>query len=117
MPKPKLTRDLLLLALLHLIAAPSFSQQKSPVQSYPKIIGYASFIHPIVTLDKKGSTFNFSNGYTVGFPIGINILKNDKIGFSFEITPVIKAQHDTSKVTNIIFDPGVMFRFKHGFTI
>ena len=80
-------------------------------------MGYASFIHPIVTFDKNGSTFNFSNSYTVGFPIGINILKSDKIGFSFEITPFIKAQHDSSKVSSILFHPGVMFRFKHGFTI
>ncbi|MEI9958502.1 MAG: hypothetical protein WDM90_19850 [Ferruginibacter sp.] len=73
-------------------------------------------VHPIVTIDKKGSTFNFSNSYTVGFPVGINILKSDKIGFSFEITPYIKAQHDSNKVSNILFHPGIMFRFKHNFT-
>jgi hypothetical protein len=80
-------------------------------------MGYASFIHPLVTIDKSGSTFNFSKSYTIGFPIGINILKSDKIGFSFEIAPFIKSQNDTAKVNFILFHPGAMFRFKHNFTI
>jgi hypothetical protein len=94
-----------------------FSQQATSTQVYPKIAGYVSFIHPIVTIDKSGSTFNFKNSYNVGFPIGINILKSNKIGFSFEITPFIKSQNDTAKVNFILFHPGAMFRFKHNFTI
>ena len=94
----------------------SYSQQPSLPQVYPKIVGYASFIHPIVTFDKNGSTFNFSDSYTVGFPMGINILKSDKMGFSFELAPFIKSQNDTAKVNYILFHPGAMFRFKHNFT-
>jgi hypothetical protein len=95
----------------------SFSQKTNSTQAYPKITGFASIIHPIVTFDKSGSSFNFSKSYTVGFPIGINILKSNKIGFSFEITPYIKSQNDTTKVNFVLFHPGAMFRFKHNFTI
>ncbi len=94
-----------------------FSQTQHSENVYPKTVGYASFVHPIVTFNKNGSTFNFSNSYIVGFPMGINILKSDKIGFSFELTPFIKAQDGTSKVNNLLFHPGIMFRYKHGFTI
>lgn len=95
----------------------SFSQQANAVQVYPKVVGYVSFIHPIITFDKNGSSFNFSNAYNVGFPIGINILKSNKIGFSFEVAPFIRVQNDTAKVNFILFHPGAMFRFKHSFTI
>ena len=54
---------------------------------------------------------------TVGFPIGINVLKSSKIGFSFEITPFIKSQNDTGKAGFVLFHPGPMFCFDHSFTI
>ncbi|MEJ0105150.1 MAG: hypothetical protein WDO19_22490 [Bacteroidota bacterium] len=109
-------KNLLVLSVLLLAGYISLAQKSPSDKVYPKIMGYASVIHTIVTFDKNGSSFNFSNGYTVGFPMGINVLKSDKIGFSFEIVPFIKVQKDTSKVNNVVFHPGVMFRFKHGFT-
>ena len=110
-------KKLFIACLLILNYCLSFSQQTTPPKVYPKIVGYASFIHPIVTFDKNGSTFNFEDSYTVGFPMGLNLLKSDKIGFSFEIAPFIKSQNDTAKVNFILFHPGLMFRFKHNFTI
>lgn len=109
-------KHLTLLLLFLLSRNISFSQEITPAQPYPKTTGYASVVHPIVTFDKNGNTFNFSNSYTVGFPFGINILKSDKIGFSFEIAPTIKVESRTDKVSNLLFHPGVMFRFKNGFT-
>jgi len=110
-------KKILIAALSVLSYSLSFAQQANTVPVYPKIVGYVSFIHPVVSFDKNGSSFNFSNSYNVGFPIGINILKSNKIGFSFEIAPFIRSQQDTAKVNFILFHPGAMFRFKHSFTI
>lgn len=91
------------------------AQQPVPV-AYPKPVGYISFVNPIVTVDKKGAVYNFTDGYTIGFPCGINVLKSDKIGFSFEVTPFIKFSDSISKVSNVLFHPGIMFRYPRGFT-
>jgi len=48
--------------------------------------------------------------------VGVNVLYSDKFGFSYEFTPTIKAGGGTSKMSNLLFDPGTMFRFQHGFT-
>jgi hypothetical protein len=63
----------------------SFSQT-----TYPKITGYFGILHLIVTVSKDETNVNFRDYYAVGFPTGINIWKNEKIGFSFEIVPNIK---------------------------
>lgn len=98
-----------------------FSQSHELVQtSYPKTVGYFSFILPIVTINKDKISNDFSsfkNGFAIGFPIGVNILYSDKFGFSYEITPTIQTGNGSSKTSKILFDPGAMFRFKHGFTI
>lgn len=107
-------KQLLILHLFLLTVHISLAQQPASGQAYPKITGYVSVLHPVVTFDKNGSAFNFSGSYTVALPIGINILKSDKIGFSFEIAPFIKAQNDTSKVNFLLFHPGVIVRFKQG---
>lgn len=85
---------------------------------YPRAVGYLSFIFNMVTFTKNGSTFNFShNSTSIGFPVGVNVLYSDKFGFSYEFTPTIKSTATSSKVSNLLFDPGTMFRFEHGFTI
>jgi len=85
--------------------------------TYPRVVGYLSFILPLVTVTQDATTHNFSNGATsIGFPVGVNILYSDKFGFSYEFTPTIKFSGGTSKTSNILFDPGTMFRFQHGFT-
>ncbi|TPG34789.1 hypothetical protein [Flavobacterium pectinovorum] len=83
---------------------------------YPKITGYFGILHPIVTVSKDETNVNFRDYYTVGFPTGINIWKNEKIGFSFEIVPNIKDDQGTSKVTNIVFHPGVLIGLGNGYT-
>lgn len=89
----------------------SFSQT-----AYPKITGYFGILHPIVTVSKDQTNVNFRDYYTVGFPTGINIWKNEKIGFSFEIVPNIKSDEQVSKVTNIVFHPGVLVALGSGYT-
>ncbi|HTK22299.1 MAG TPA: hypothetical protein VL442_22430 [Mucilaginibacter sp.] len=93
-------------------AAPSVSIPKT----YPRAVGYLSFIVPVVTLDKDATTWNFNGTTKIGFPVGVNVLYSDHFGFSYEFTPTITATRTSSKMSNLLFDPGTMFRFDHGFT-
>lgn len=85
-------------------------------QTYPRITGYFSIVNPIGTWNKGSFTGNFANVYTVGFPFGVNILKSDRFGVSFEMAPSIRTESNIAKVNTVLFHPGAMFRFKHGFT-
>ena len=89
--------------------------QQAPV--YPRVMGYFSVVNPIGSWNKDGFTSNFNgNVYSIGFPFGINLLKSDKFGVSFEIAPTIRTENHIAKVNSVLFHPGAMFRFKHGFT-
>lgn len=111
-----MNKYLIIVLLFSISTGGVLAQDNKSAQTYPQIKGFVSVIHPIVTFDKNGHTSNFSkSGYTVSFPIAILILKSDKIGFSFELAPVIKSANNTVKVTNLVFDPGVIFRCKHGY--
>ncbi|MEA5139310.1 hypothetical protein [Arcicella rigui] len=110
-------KHITILSFLVLTSFNAFSQQTSPENSYPKVAGYMGILHPINTWSDGTSTGNFGSVYTIGFPTGINILKSDKIGFSFEFVPTIRSENGVSKMNNFLFHPGVMFRFKHGLTL
>jgi hypothetical protein len=85
---------------------------------YPRVVGYLSFILPLETLEGGQFTPNFDHHATsIGFPVGVNVLYSDRFGFSYEFTPTVKASGGSSKMSNLLFDPGTMFRFDHGFTI
>ena len=102
--------------MLHAI---SFAQPQ-PSPTYPKTVGYLSFILPMVTANKDKTTNDFSGGinqFAIGFPVGVNVLYSEHFGFSYEITPTIQASPSTTKTSKILIDPGPMFRFSHGFTI
>jgi hypothetical protein len=90
--------------------------------AYPYVKGYLSFIFPVVTINKNETTPNFKETTTIGFPVGVNVYYSDRFGFSYEFTPSIVASKPTgkpgtSKTSNLLFDPGPMFRFKNSFTI
>jgi len=85
-------------------------------KTYPRPVGYLSFIIPVVTLDKDATTWNFNGTTRIGFPVGVNVLYSDHFGFSYEFTPTITSTKTSSKMSNLLFDPGTMFRFEHGFT-
>lgn len=89
---------------------------QTSTETYPKINGYVGIIHPLVTFSNSNTTINFKDYYTVGMPIGINLWKNEKIGFSFEIVPTIKSDNQISKVSNILIHPGLLVRLKKGYT-
>ena len=103
-------------SILLLICFNGLAQETKFKPAYPVIKGFLGIVHPIVTLDKEGTHTNFSKGYTVGFPMGITILKSDAFGFSFEVVPFIKAEDNTDKVTNVLFHPGIIFRGRNGFS-
>lgn len=83
---------------------------------YPKITGYFGILHPIATFSSEQTSVNFRDYYAVGFPTGINIWKNQKIGFSFEVVPNIRVQGNSDKVTNLLFHPGVLVALGNGYT-
>ncbi len=89
--------------------------QQTP--AYPRVTGYFSVVNPIGSLNKDGFHSNFSEVYTIGFPFGLNILKSDRFGVSFEVAPFIRTENNISKVSSVLFHPGAMFRFKNGFNI
>jgi hypothetical protein len=92
-----------------------YAQETPPV--YPRIAGYVGILHPLVTFSGEGTVTNFKSYYIVGLPTGINIWKSAKIGFSVEIVPLIRAENGTSKVSNLLFHPGVLVSLGHGFTL
>lgn len=98
-----------------LVSITGYSQQTS-APAYPKITGYVGIVHPIVTFSSDGTHTNFKDSYVVGMPIGINIWKSAKIGFSSEIVPFVKASSSGSKVNNVLFHPGVLVALGNGFT-
>ena len=83
---------------------------------FPKLTGHFGILHPLLTFSDGSTSFNFNNSYTVGFPVGINFWKTDKIGFSLEIVPLIKNENGTHKVSNIMIHPGILYRFSPTFT-
>ena len=96
----------------------SLYQKITSKPQYPKVVGYVSFIFPLGTLQSGTLTPNFDHHTTsIGFPVGVNVLYSDHFGFSYEFTPTIKTSNGTSKTSNLLFDPGTMFRFDKGFTI
>ena len=93
-----------------------FTVNAQQPQTYPRITGYFAVLQPIGSLNKYGFTDSFSGIHVIGFPFGMNILKSDSFGVSFEVVPSIRTEHGISKVNSVLFHPGAMFRFKHGFT-
>jgi hypothetical protein len=104
--------QIIIVSSLTFFSFPTFAQQ----QQYPRMAGYFSITNSIATWNKDGITTNFSDSYTVSFPFGLNLLKSDHFGVSFEIAPVIRVEKNIAKVSSVVFHPGAMFRFKHGFT-
>lgn len=88
----------------------------SAQETYPKIAGYVGIVHPIATFSSAGTDLNFDGHYVVGMPLGINIWKSKKIGFSFEVVPYVRAENGSSKMSNLLIHPGVLVSLGSGFT-
>lgn len=81
-----------------------------------KIATYVGIVHPIVTYSSDKPQYNFKDYYVGGMPVGINVWKSPKVGFSFEMVPHIRAEKGSSKMNNFLFHPGVLVSLGDGFT-
>ncbi|MGY3213056.1 hypothetical protein [Mucilaginibacter sp. HD30] len=86
-------------------------------QAYPKVTGFFAIVNPIGSFSNGGFHSNLSGAYTVGFPFGVNILKSESFGVSFEFVPYVRTENHVAKVNSVLFHPGAVFRFKHGFNL
>lgn len=103
------------IAMIIFILCPSATLQSQSVDPNLKTRGYFSVVHPIFTKDKNGIMYNFDHQYSVSFPMGINILKNKSIAYSFEFIPTIKSMNGITKESNFTFHPGIIFRRPNDF--
>jgi len=110
-------RLVVVLFILFLTSKIANAQTDGVVDSSPEIKSYFSIVHPITTLTKNGSHFNFDDSYRVGFPVGINFLQSDKIAYSIEFVPTISVNDSSSNVTGLLFHPGVIYRNIAGFNL
>ncbi len=85
--------------------------------SFPITKMYFSVVHPISTFSGGEHKFNFRDSYTVGFPVGINFIQSRKIAFSVEFVPSIVVNDSTSRVSGLLFHPGVIYRNIAGFNL
>lgn len=90
--------------------------------SFPYVKAYVSFIIPWVTINKNATTTEFQANTTIGFPVGLNVYYSKSFGFSYEITPSVQWSQPAGKVgqsktSNLLIDPGPIFRFAHNFNI
>ena len=106
---------LLLLTLLALSA--SSQTPPPPAHVYPRTVLYQGILHPIVTFSQDAPVVNFKTFYQVGFPVGVNVWKTAKLGYSLEIVPFIRAEAGVSRVNNVLFHPGLLLGLGKGFTL
>ncbi len=85
--------------------------------SAQEIKGYFGIVHPIVFFDKGVTKFNFKENYTIGFPFGINIPINKKIGYTIEVAPFIFSDSISTKVNSILIHPGLYYNVPNKFRI
>nr|WP_293843028.1 hypothetical protein [uncultured Arsenicibacter sp.] len=109
---------LLIAGVACLLTPVSLSAQSAPApQPLPRFNGYLGILHPIVTLSSQSHEFNFTSYYAVGFPMGLNVWKTKKVGFSVEIVPTIRSDRQVSKVSNVLFHPGILVDLGNNFTL
>jgi hypothetical protein len=81
-----------------------------------KVATFVGIIHPIVTYSSDKPQYNFKDYYVVGMPVGINVWKSPKVGFSLEMVPYIRSENGSSKMNNFLFHPGVLVSLGNSFT-
>lgn len=75
--------------------------------------GHFGFVQPIITI-QDGETSDGFDPYTIGFPIGVTIRKNEKFAFDIELVPFISSNKNTegdnvSSVSELIIHPGLLW--------
>lgn len=98
-----------------LFISSAFSQ--TPPHEYPRTVLYQGILHPLVTVSDHAPVYNFNSYYLVGFPVGVNIWKTAKLGYSLEVVPFIRAENGVSRMSNVLFHPGVLLGLGKGYTL
>jgi len=97
--------------------AQSDSSKTASPHRFPEIKGYVGLVHPLYTFNREGNQPNFRDYYIVGNPWGINIWKSKSFGLTFEFTPFIRSDAQNTRVSNVLFHPGVMYKLGREFTL
>ena len=100
------------------VHAQSTPSTTHPAQThvYPRLAGYVGLVHPLIAFDSDGTHANFGESYTMGMPLGINIWKSGKVGFSLEVVPFVRAENGSNRMNNLVIHPGVLATLGKGFT-
>ncbi|WP_194975715.1 hypothetical protein [Aquiflexum lacus] len=100
---------------LFFLVSISKAQDKPNEDDPAKIIGYFSYLNPLVKFSGGETINNFSNGYAMGFPTGLIYRTNsNRYGFIFELVPIIVFKEGSSRMDNLVFNPGIQFHFPKG---
>jgi hypothetical protein len=101
--------------LLFMISSHVFSQDKPNPTEPSRLAGYFSVLNPLVKFSGGETSNNFSDGYVIGFPSGFVLMgKSNKAGFIFELVPLIQFSEGSSRMANLVFNPGVQFHYPKG---
>lgn len=103
------------IVLFFVISNEVFSQDKPNPTEPSRLTGYFSVLNPLVKFSGGETTDNFSDGYVIGFPSGFVLMgKSNKAGFIFELVPLIQFSEGSSRMANLVFNPGVQFHYPNG---
>lgn len=98
-----------------IFASTVYAQDKPNDEVPAKIIGYFSYLNPLVKFSGGETTNNFSDGYAMGFPTGLVYRTNsNRYGFIFELVPIIVFGEGSSRMDNLVLNPGIQFHFPNG---
>lgn len=109
-------------ALFYLLSTAAYSQSTSSdtlikiAPAYTEVKGYTALVVPVYTFSNDGNILNGKNNFVIGNAWGINIWKSKRFGYSFELTPFLKIDNKDSKVSNILFHPGILYKLGHEYT-
>lgn len=108
----------LIFVLCFLASSQVFSQDKPNPTEPSRLTGYFSVLNPLVKFSGGETTNNFSDGYVIGFPSGFILMgKSNRAGFIFELVPLIQFSEGSSRMANLVFNPGVQFHYPKGWNV
>ncbi|WP_299366353.1 hypothetical protein [Winogradskyella sp.] len=91
------------------------AQNQSNSEDDSRIRTFFSVVHPIVSYSKNAPSYNFDGQYEIGFPTGVNFIQSEKIAFSIELVPSIEVIDNLSRMSGLLFHPGIIYRNIGGF--
>lgn len=84
------------------------------LQAQNQLGGHFGIVQPLVTF-QDGDNPNHFDPYTVGFPMGITVRKNEKFAYDLEFVALITFVEDNDAV-NLLVHPGLLWGLGNSFT-